>query len=64
MSETSHQSQDASSDPIEAFFGETDPDPVRLDDNGLYSSQEELFAEMSIEDILADFLRTLTLRQG
>jgi len=55
MSETSHQSQDASSDPIEAFFGETDPDPVRLDDNGLYSSQEELFAEMSIEDILADF---------
>jgi hypothetical protein len=55
MSETSHQSQDASSDPIEAFFGETDPDPVILDDNGLYSSQEELFAEMSIEDILADF---------
>jgi hypothetical protein len=54
MSETSHQSQDASSDPIEAFFGETDADPVILDDNGLYSSQEELFAEMSIEDILAD----------
>ena len=54
MPEITHQSQDTSSDPMEAFFAPTDSDPVLPDDNGLLSSQDESLAHLSLEDILAD----------